>query len=136
MVINVASHIGETVRIADTYTRGLINDHVSAQWASGLEPETKIYNVYARRDYNVRKGPEPIPKGEREGYYMSKKDLELGEKPRGWGPIDTICEKVTLDEAMKLAEPEAQKRGVVLYLNDISETTIKWHPDGWQPREG
>ncbi|MBI2656578.1 hypothetical protein HYX03_02475 [Candidatus Woesearchaeota archaeon] len=128
------SHIGETIRVADSYTRGLINDHVSVLHTSDLEqPQTRIYNVYARKDYNVGKGPRPIPRDMELGY---RELLEEGEKPRGWGHVDTICKKkATLDEAMKLAEAEAKRRGVVLYLDDTT-TTIRWHPDGWQPQLG
>jgi len=125
------NHIGETVRVADSYTRGLINDHVSVLRTMDLKTLEKVYNAYARRDYNVGRGPRPIPKDIGRDY----EPLNKGEKPRGWGHIDTICENVALDDAMRLAEAEAKRRGVVLYLDDTT-TTIRWHPDGWQPRLG
>ena len=130
------NHINEKTRAADSYARGLVNDHVSVLHTTSavILPLTQVYHVYARRDYNVGKGPRPMPKQECE--YFEHERLDAGEKPRGWGHIDIIRENVSsLDEAMRLAEPEAKERGVVLLLDDLG-TTIKWHPEGWQPRIG
>jgi len=114
----MSSHIGETVRIADLYTRGLTNGHVSVQRTTDGQAGNKLYTVYAREQYNLGRGPRPMPTGRED---MFNHDLlQQGEKPRGWGHIDTLCQNANLDEAMKVAKPEASRRGVVLYLDDVS----------------
>lgn len=131
----MSNHIGETVKMADKYRGGLVNDHVSVLHTSDVEdPRLRIYNFYSRSNYQVGRGPQPMP---RDLVWSPLIEfLGEGEKPRGWGHANTIAAGIpSLDDAMELAEVEAKNRGVVLYLDD-STTTIKWHPEGWEPRYG
>lgn len=122
---------GETVRIADNYTRGLINDHVQVQPHSDIFKET--YTVYARSKYHTRGGPRPLSKDSRQ--ILEHEFLNLGEKHRGWGEIEVICQDVPLERAVEIATAEAQRRGFVLYLRQTRavQTAIHWHPNGWNP---
>ena len=127
----MADHIGEIVRIANPYSRGLTNDHVAVQPHWDINIGT--YCAYARSDYNVKNGPEPIP---RDGDFDRIPILAPGERLRGWGTINIVCETV-FEEALKLATAEAQRRKFVLYFEGPDhKTTIKWHPDGWEPQQG
>ena len=127
----MTNHINELIRTADIYTRGLTNDHVAVQIVASFD---ETYSAYARSGYNVGKGSRPMPiQTER---MFERELLAEGEKPRGWSKIDILCEKVSLDESMRLAETEAKKRGFVLYLQTPKGDEIKWHPDGWEPQQG
>ena len=58
-------------------------------------------------------------------------------KPRYWGKEDTLFGDITLDEALRLAEIEAKRRNIVLYVTDKDcNCKIRWHPNGWEPVEG
>jgi hypothetical protein len=48
-----------------------------------------------------------------------------------------VCENVPLEEAMRLATAEAQRRNFVLYFEGPTrKKEIKWHPNEWQPQQG
>lgn len=129
----MANHIGEIVTIADLYTRSTANDHICVQ--RFLRPVKNTYAAYARSQFNSGHGPKPFPILSN----LSNDDefLKLdfpGEKPRGWGKVDIVCEDVPLEKALELAEAEAKKRNCVLYLEGLGlKIEIKWHPEGWLP---
>ncbi len=127
------NHVGRKVTIADPDTIGITSDHVEILLTMMDTPPYAIaYSVYARANYKVGSGPKPMPQ---DMSIYKNVGIEIGEKPRGWSKIETICQNVSLEEAKRLAEPEAQRRGVVLYLCNPART-ILWHPDGWEPQEG
>ena len=129
----MGNHIGEIISIANQSTKGVINDHVAVQ--PHLDIGKSTYNAYARGNYNVNKGPEPMPRGDRSNRMPNAR---LGERLREWEAINEVCNDVPLEEALRLATAEAQERNVVLYLEKDPErkTEIRWHPDGWQPVQG
>jgi hypothetical protein len=141
----MVNHIGEVVKIADPYTRGLINDHVSVQPHWDIMRTT--YCVYVRSDYCVGNGPEPIPQAKlrnerleqipQDDLRNSILEQREGQKLRGWGKISDVCKDVSLEEALMVATLEAQKRNLFLYLErSDSKYEIRWHPDGWKPVQG
>lgn len=131
----MSDDIPNKVKIVDPYATGVINDHVSVQ-KTGLDSQgPRIYSVFARQDYNVGKGPRTIPRVRGEDHFQILEHSDRSN-PRGWGNVDTLCQEATLEEALAIAEPEAKRRGVVLYLDEFPSTAVKWRPEGWEPRIG
>lgn len=133
----VEDHINGKIRIATTYRRGLINDHVEVYHTISVEDaRIEVYHVFARQDYRVGRGPEPLPKTD-EGFFQ-KRLLTEAEKERGWEKVATIKRNLSnLEDALALAKPEAEKRNVVLYVYEPETgTKIEWKPENWIPTHG
>jgi len=94
----MAIHIGKTIIIASPNMRGMINDHVEVR-SSAIETKNKDkYTAYARTGYNIGEGPKEY----REHYAR-------GRSKRSWSKIDTLCQDVPLDEAIRAGNERAQE---------------------------
>ena len=109
-------HDKNVVKIASLDTKGYINDHVEVALNSDSilaslfreKDNGERYEVVVRRCFNPKRGQ------------------------RDWQSIEVPFTDLSLEEALKLARPIANKEKVVLYQGtSLTKGKIIWNPKGW-----
>ena len=120
-------YVGSKIQTAGPDHKGDMNnhviilpDHVNSQSA----PEK--YRVIVRKDFYPTSG---LRRQSSLDFYIDR------DGARGWKNIETVCDNLSAEGALRLGRETAQKQNLALYLQgEFSETTIDWHPKDYEPR--
>jgi len=122
---------------------GFTNPHVALLNCARDYKGITAYAIF-RKDFQIGSGPQDLRRLRQDTLYKDRfyeKTLDRqSDTLRGWKKIETLCEEMPFEDALRIAEEIAKRDNVLLYegrtmgcaLDFHDPKRLLWKPENWR----